>query len=305
MELRHLRYFAVLAEELHFGRAAARLSITQPPLSFNIKQLEEELGVQLFYRDNKRVTLTQAGEALQREATNVLNHAQRAAALARSIGGGGAGRLDVGFSSSMLYMDLAGLLERFRRSAPDIEIGLHELGLPEQLDALVQGRLDAGFVDSVALPEGFAGKLLFREPYVCCVAVSHRLSQAAAIELSELADEPFIYFRREGSPVSYDQVMRMCGEAGFAPRIVHAVRHWLTIVAMVGENAGVALVPARMARTQIPKARFVPLVTTTPAMSSGYLLWRPERTEPALRSFAKFVEETIPAVSVDANTPPP
>lgn len=284
MELRHLRYFVALAEELNFGRAAARLCITQPPLSFNIKQLEEELGVVLLERDNKRVALTQAGSAFLVEARAILEKADRARALARAVGAGRKGQLDIGFSGSTIYLDLAAITTRFQSQLPDVGLIFHEAGLPDQVAALEHGNLDLGFVDSISVPEGLDGLLLREEPHVCCIPASHRLADAHQIELAQLEGEAFVSFRRQGSPTTYDRLLAMCLAAGFTPRIVHAVRQWLTIIALVSENFGVALVPQRMSRTQFGGVRFIPLAADS-VTSAGRLLWNPARMNDRIRRF--------------------
>ena len=293
MELRHLRYFVVLAEELHFGRAAARLCITQPPLSFNIKQMEEELGVVLLERDNKRVALTQAGHAFFEEANAIIAKTDRAFALARAIGAGRLGRLNVGFSASMIYADLATITANFREEVPGVELILHEYAFLDQISALEHGHLDLGFVDSMQIPEDLDGWKLWEEPYVCCIPASHKLAGASKIELVQLSDEEFVSFQRKGSPTIYDRVISMCLAAGFTPKIAHRVRQWLTITALVSEEFGVALVPQRMARTGFAGVCFVPLATENPMTSVGHLLWNPEHMNERIRHFISVTQRTI------------
>lgn len=298
MELRHLRYFVVLAEELHFGRAAARLCITQPPLSFNIKQLETELGVILLERDNKRVALTQAGRAFFSEATAILAKAERATALAKAIAAGRLGRLDVGFSGSMIYMHLADITRRFKVDFPGVELVLHEFGMPDQIEALEHGSLDIGLVDSLVVPDGLAGCRLGEESYVCCVPATHALAGMPDIELRQLAGEDFVSFNRAGSPTSYDRVVSMCVAAGFTPKISHRVRNWLTIIALVSEGFGVALVPKRLALTGFSGVRFVPIATPDHATSIGHILWHPERFDDRVRNFTATAQQVLGIVEV-------
>ncbi|WP_242127345.1 LysR family transcriptional regulator [Sphingobium sp. Sx8-8] len=290
MELRHVRYFLVLAEELHFGRAAQRLAITQPPLSFNIKQLEESFGARLFDRDNKKVELTAAGRAFLPEAKAVLAQAQRAENIVKAVAQGRVGNLDIGFSGSMIYMGLRDIVSAFEDRMPEINISLREFGLPEQVDHLIHGRLDAGFVDALHIPEGLKGDLIREEPYMFCVAANHRLADRAEIDLTEVANEGFVIFRREGAPRLYDRIVSLCLEAGFEPIIRHAVRQWLTIVALVSEGIGVSLVPARMRQCGFQTVRFIPIKPRR-ITSAGHLIWNPAMPPPSLSILRSIVAE--------------
>jgi DNA-binding transcriptional LysR family regulator len=293
MELRHLRYFVVLAQELHFGRAASRLAITQPPLSFNIKQLEDELGVILLDRDNKHAALTQAGRAFYEEAMAILSRADRAKELAKAVGAGRLGRLDVGFSGSMIYMHFPAITERYRKAYPEVDLVLHEFGLPDQTAALFHGQLDLGFVDAPGVPEELDGMKLREEPYYCCVATGHRLAGVAAVDLADLADEPFVSFNRLGSPTNFDRLAGMCAAAGFTAKVSHAVRQWITIMELVSHNYGVALVPERMLRAQLHGVRFIPLISSNPVTSTGFLLWNPSRINERIRRFVDAAKAEI------------
>ena len=260
MELRQLRYFVAVAEELHFGRAARRLSISQPPLSMTIRGLEEELGVRLLERDNKRVNLTPAGEVFLADARSLLAEAGAAGALARRVASGEIGRLRLGFVGSMLYRGLPELLNAFRAVAPKVVLTLAELNSAEQIDAVAHGRLDAGFVHALAVPAGLRGHLIAREPFVACLPERHPLSGARRLRLAALADETFVLFSRSASPAYYDSVIGLCASAGFVPRVEFQVRHWLTVVALVARRMGVALVPEPIAASGMRGVRFVPLI---------------------------------------------
>jgi DNA-binding transcriptional LysR family regulator len=289
-ELRHIRYFLVLAEELHFGRAASRLAITQPPLSFNIKQLEDAVGVQLFERDTKGVELTPAGRAFLPEAKAVLAQAMRARDIALAVGTGLSGRIEIGFSGSMIYMQLPRIVDRFHALAPGVDLSLREFGLPDQVENLLHGRLDAGFVDTLQVPDGLAGDLIREEPYVCCLPADHPLAGSETIDISALAGEGFVIFRREGSPRLYDRFVAFCADAGFEPIIRHAVRQWLTIIALVAEGLGVALVPRRMSQTRFGNTKFIP-ITPHQITSAGYLIWNPMKVPASLETLRTAVAE--------------
>jgi DNA-binding transcriptional LysR family regulator len=294
VELRHLRYFAALAEELHFGRAARRLSITQPPLSFNIRRLEEELGARLLDRDSKRVALTPAGAAFLAEARHILAQVERARELTRAVAGGRVGRLEVGFTGSMVYRGVPEMVSAFSAGHPGIEVALRELSTIEQIDALAHGRLDAGFVNDVAIPQGLDGEPLVEEPFVCCLPETHPAARLPVIELRSLAREPFVMFARDVSPANYDRVISVCAEAGFQPDTRFAARQWLTIAALVASGLGVALVPESIARTKVAGACFVP-IREKHARSNAFCLWNPDRILPGLEPFLAAVRATVRA----------
>jgi DNA-binding transcriptional LysR family regulator len=292
MELRHLRYFVVLAEELHFGRAALRLSITQPPLSFAIRALEQELDAQLFVRDNKSVSLTDAGRAYLLESRAILDRMAHANATARSIASGKSGRIDIGFTGSMVYREVPQIVSRFFERHPGIEVTLREMASAEQVDAVLHGQLHAAFVNLPLVPEGLQGLALLKDAFVCCLPDSHALANRKQIDLVEIAGDPFVMFMREISPANYDNVVGVCRQAGFEPEIRFAARQWLTIVALVANGLGVSLVPRSIAQSKIAGTRFVPL-RGTEAFSSAYLLWQTENTTPALQHFLDVAADTL------------
>jgi DNA-binding transcriptional LysR family regulator len=284
MELRHLRYFVVLAEELHFGRAALRLAITQPPLSFAIQALEKELDVRLLDRDNKRVSLTPAGKAYLTEARAILDRLGHANDTARSVATGKLGRLDIGFTGSMVYREVPRIVSGFFDRHPGIEVTLRELSSTEQIEGLQHGQLHAGFVNTQFVPEGLAGLALRDDLFVCCLPESHALAGRSEIDLMELSGDPFIMFVRDISPANYDNVIATCRQAGFEPRTRYAARQWLTIAALVANGLGVSLVPASIRRSGIAGAIFVP-IRSARAVSTAYLLWHAESKTPALKYF--------------------
>ena len=292
MELRHLRYFVVLAEELHFGRAARRLSISQPPLSFNIRQLEEDLGAKLLERTSKQVRLTPAGEVFLVESRRILAQAGHARTLAARIASGLGGRLRLGIVASMLYRGLPQQLARFQREHPGIELALRELNSGEQVEALRAGMLDAGFLHAPTVPRGLDGIEYLTEPFVCCLPEGHPQARRRHADLAALADEPLVLFAREVSPDYYERIVALCVEAGFRPAQRHEVRHWLTVVALVAAGMGVALVPAALARAGMAGVRSLPLRNRSIG-SVTRMLWDPERMTPTLRGLVAVVAEEV------------
>ncbi|WP_422650726.1 LysR family transcriptional regulator [Cupriavidus sp. H18C1] len=284
MEFRHLRYFLVLADELHFGRAARRLSISQPPLSLNIQQLEASVGARLFERDSKGVRLTAAGRAFRESATALLAQAEEARLLARQIEAGAVGRLRVGFVGSMLYRGLPQKLQQFEADQPGIQIALTELNSQEQIEALLHGQLDVGFIHTSRVPDELATRLIHSEPFVCCMPAAHRLATRRTIALTELRGEPFVLFSRNASPDYYARIVDMCAAEGFYPQIRHEVRHWLSVVSLVSQGMGVAVVPAALRHSALAGAAFRPLKPST-VPSEVYCVWKAAPDHPARDRF--------------------
>src|SRR5690606_1565759 len=196
MEFRHLRCFTVLAEELHFGRAAQRLAITQPPLSLNIQQLEASVGARLFERNSRGVSLTAAGEAFLPRATALLEQAAQAAREARVVGQGLAGQLQIGFAGTVLYRGLPQVLRDFAAAHPKLRLALRELSSSEQLVELVHDRLDLGFVHTTRVPTGFSQILVSSQPFMACLPANHPLVCEALLSLEQLTGDGFAIVMR-------------------------------------------------------------------------------------------------------------
>jgi DNA-binding transcriptional LysR family regulator len=278
----------VLAEELHFGRAARRLSISQPPLSLNIQQLEASVGARLFERDSRGVRLTAAGRAFRESAAALLAQAEQARLLAREIEAGAVGRLRVGFVGSMLYRGLPQRLQEFQARYPGIHVALTELNSQEQIDALLHGELDAGFVHTSRVPDELAATLAHSEPFVCCMPADHPLGSRKTVALTDLRGEPFVLFSRKASPDYYSRIFDMCAAQGFYPQIRHEVRHWLSVVSLVSQGMGVAVVPAALARSGMAGAVFRPLADAT-VPSEVYCVWKQAPDHPARDHFVDTV----------------
>ncbi|MCJ0762296.1 LysR substrate-binding domain-containing protein [Variovorax terrae] len=288
MEFRHLRYFLVLAEELHFGRAAQRLAITQPPLSLNIQQLEASVGAQLFTRSSKAVQLTAAGRAFVPQARGLLDQAQQAARHARDVSQGLAGSLQVGFAGTMLYRGLPQLLKRFQARHPKLRLTLRELSSSDQLIELAQERLDLGFVHTTRVPPGLSQILVARQPFVACLPAGHPLARRRTLSLHQLQGEPFAVVSRAVSADYHERILALCTEAGFAPEIRSELRHWLSVVSLVSQGLGVALVPAALRQSALPGAAFVPLDAAT-GVYETYCLWKTARDHAAMGAFLDAV----------------
>jgi DNA-binding transcriptional LysR family regulator len=284
MKLHLLRYFAVLAEELHFGRAAERLAITQPPLSSSIKALEEELGVRLFERSSKHVALTPAGHAYLAEVRVVLDRVASAGEVARAVAAGLRGRLDIGVTGSMVYRDMPRIVRAFGERAPGIEVNLREMSSGEQIEALLHRQLHAGFVNASTVPPRLLCQPLVADHFMCCLPESHALAHEPSVPLTALAQETFVMFARDVAPANHDTVIALLHRAGIHPHTRHAARQWLTVVSLVALGMGVAVAPASLAQAGVQGVRFVPIAGLHhPAM--GLLAWHEADDTPALRAF--------------------
>jgi DNA-binding transcriptional LysR family regulator len=303
MKLHFLRYFVVLAEELHFGRAARRLSITQPPLSTAIRSLEDELGVQLFVRDSKHVALTPAGLAFLGEARHILDRVQRASSVAALAARGVSGRLEVGVTGSLVYREVPRIVHAYNRAVPEVDVVLREMSTADQLDELLRGRLDLGFVNAGTVPAALQAWPLAEDEFVLCLPERHALAARRQVALRDLADEQFVMFSRDVAPANHDHVIAIFSRAGIHPRTVHAARQWLTVIAMVAHGLGVSIVPRSLARSRLHGVRFVRFAGD-PVGSPASLVWNPERLSTAARSLVETARRLVPAAGPAALTAP-
>lgn len=301
MKLQFLRYFCVLAEELHFGRAAARLSISQPPLSTAIRALEEEVGVKLFERNSKMVQLTPAGAMFLVESQEILERVNRVASVARAVEAGLHGRLDVGMTSSLLYRSMPAVLEQFKREAPAVDVVLHELSTSEQIAKLMRRQLHAAFVQGANPSQPLQSLPLPDDVFFMCLPEAHPLAKRTSLDLRALADESFITFSRDSAPASHDHVIGVFSRFDMHPRIAHAARTWMTIVAMVAQGYGVALVPQSMAHTGIHGVRF-PRIEGAPSSVPASLVWNAGHIPPALELFLASATKTIRRLKRESST---
>jgi DNA-binding transcriptional LysR family regulator len=296
MELRHLRYFVAVAEELHFGRAAERLHLAQPPLSRQIRQLEAELGVRLLERTKRRVQLTSAGQVFLREARDILAQVDHAADLARQAARGETGQLAVGFIGAASYSVLPVVLQAFRARFPQVALALQELTTAQQLAALREGRLQVGFVRPPVEDPRLAAETILREPLLVALPRAHRLAGRSAVALDALAREPFVLFPRPLGPGLYDQIMALCQRAGFAPRVTQEARQMQTITRLVGAGIGVSLVPSSVQNLRGFGVAYRPLADATPDVEMA-LAWRRDDPSEVLQRFLEVAREAAASQS--------
>jgi DNA-binding transcriptional LysR family regulator len=244
IELRHLRYFVAVAEELHFGRAAERLHLAQPPLSQQIRKLEEILGYPLFVRTSRAVKLTAAGEVFLERARRTLRSVQEDMDEARSIARGDEGTLRVGFIGSGMLTPLPTMLGTYRRLYPRVQLLLSESYTANIAASVGRGTLDAGFLRDGGPIEGLHVESVFSESYVAVLPSRHRLAAKSTISPADLRDEPFVFFTPMAGKLAYDKTMWLFEEHGFRPQVVQEAPQWLTILRLVAAGLGVSVGPA-------------------------------------------------------------
>ncbi|WP_066731985.1 LysR family transcriptional regulator [Cupriavidus sp. D384] len=293
MDLRQLRYFVTVAEELHFGRAARRLAMTQPPLSQQIQALEEEIGVQLFVRTRRSVMLTPAGQQWLPEVRRVLADAGALPGLAQRLARGEVGSLALAFVSTADYGILPDLLRHFRAQHPDVQLQLREATSDVQLEALAEGTIDAGLVirpQLPVMPHGLSYLPLVREPLVLAVPDGWRpagsTSVPQAVALRDAAREPLVIFPRRSAPAFYDIITGYYARDGLTPVIAQEAIQMQTIVSLVSAGMGVALVPASLRNLRRTGVSYLTLLDAGPEIETG-LAWREGAAgvAPVLRSF--------------------
>jgi DNA-binding transcriptional LysR family regulator len=296
MELRYLRYFVAVAEELHFSRAAQRLGISQPPLSQQIQALERELDTRLLIRTNRRVELTEAGQMFLDEARDILARTERATRLVSRLGRGESGQLRIGFTTSVpLTSTLPRTLMRYRQRYPDVELRMHELNSQRQIGPLLQGDLDIGIMRPATLPDGLDAFTLIREPLMAVVNEQGPLGgNEATLTLDELATHPFVYFSPAAGTGLLDQFNALFATRGLTPRLVQEVGGPNTIISLVASGMGVSILPASFRHIQIDNVRYRPL-SDADAVSEVWLTHARHHLTPQARSFIDLVERAVDA----------
>ena len=297
MELRHLRYFVALAEELHFGRAAEKLHISQPPLSMQIRALENELGVTLLNRTQRRVSLTQAGAALLAEARHILARVEQAVLITKRAGRGEIGELAIGFISVADYNVLPLVLREFRRRFPLVKLTLRESTTDAQIRDLAAGRIDVGFALPPINEPWLESVAVLREPLIAALPEKHPLARKPGkLALEKLKDAPFILFPRPNAPGLYDDVVSCCKAAGFSPRVEQEAIQMQTIVSLVSAELGVALIPASLTNLRRTGVTYKSLRGGSP-LTEVHLVWRHDDDLPALRVFIDVALQTAKATN--------
>ena len=295
MDLRKLRYFVATAEELHFGRAARRLGLSQPPLSMQLRALEEDLGVRLFDRDNRNVALTRVGALLLVEARRILAQVDQARSLVQRAGSGEYGSLSVGFITPVEYSFLPPLLREFRRHHPHVALQLHELMTDQQLAELERGTLDVGFLTGPVMGNRLAHREVMTEPLIAAIPQGHRLAASVGrLSIKRLASEDVIIFPRNIAPALFDETLAFCQSAGFSLRIRQQVSQSQTIISLVSAGMGVAIVPASMRHLRRKGVMYRPFAERGPTMRS-FAVWLADQSYPVLDQFLKLTSTHVSA----------
>jgi DNA-binding transcriptional LysR family regulator len=293
IELRHLRYFVAVAEELHFGQAAERLHLAQPPLSQQIRKLEELLGHPLFIRTSRSVRLTDAGEAFLQRARRTLRNVQRDLDETRSIGRGDVGSLHIGFIGSAVLSTLPAIFRTYREAYPRVRLHLHESFTSLVMEGLENGTLDAGILRDGDPVEGINVTTILSEPFVAVLPASHACAKQKSISPVALRGEPFIYYPRSAGARAYEKPLTLCEEHGFRPQVVQEASHWLTILQLIGAGLGVSIAPACVRRIATADVVCLPLRGAR-TVSNIELAWPAGDGRPIVERFRHIAENTKP-----------
>jgi DNA-binding transcriptional LysR family regulator len=291
MELRHLRYFIAVAEELHFGRAAQALGISQPPLSQQIQALEQEVGARLFERTNRRVELSEAGRLFLAEARLVLAQVDKAADVARRAQLGQLGELKIGFTSSAPFnSSIPQAIFAFRQAFPAVHLALQEMSSKEVAEALVDESVQVGIMRPLPLPESLVAVELFREPLVAIIRADHPLAVGSekGLQLSALAAEPFVFFPRSYGSGLYAQLINLARQAGFSPLITQEAGEAMTIIGLVAAGLGVTVLPASYQRMRIDGVVYQTLLDAE-ANTAVWLVQRRDQHSPMAKAFVELL----------------
>jgi DNA-binding transcriptional LysR family regulator len=290
VELRHIRSFIAVAEELHFGRAAARLHISQPPLSQQIRRLEDEIGSQLFRRTNRRVQLTPAGRAFLAEARQTIASAERAVGAAQRAERGEVGELVIGYVTSATYGPLPDVIRMFRKRLPEVQLKLRNLRSVQQSQALLARRIDVGLVRPHAADSRIVYEALWREPVVVALPSDHPLAHRTAVDIAELATDIFLIAPAEDTAAFHDEVFALCRRAGFTPRVDDGVPDVQAALALVAAGLGINPVAAALQRFRRRGVVYRPLRPLSLRIELG-LAWRRDDDSALVLQFRRVARE--------------
>lgn len=292
VDLHHMRQFAVVAEELHFGRAAQRLHMTQPPLSQSIRRLEEALGFKLFERTRRKVELTPAGRVFLEEARRTVTQADEAIRLARRAASDDLAEISLTFVSAALYRVLPAALREYRKRFPQVAIKLDERPTDAQLTDLRAGAVDLGFLHPpLEDAAGLEVRSVHRDTIVAAVSRDSRFATLTTLGLHDLAEEEFVLFPHRQGPVLHNRIVASCRTAGFIPRIAQEARQMHTILSLVAAGMGVSLVPDGARTMRVDGVAFVALNgLPTDLVWELAIAWRPKTARRALREFVRTVQ---------------
>jgi len=300
IELRHLRYFLAVADTLHFGQAAERLGMSQPPLSQQIRQLEQLIGAQLFVRSHRRVQLTEAGTLLQQQARALLLQVDATVEQVQRVQRGERGELHIGLTrATPLSAQIPRAIFDYRQRYPQVRLQLREMNTLQQIDALLEGELDVGIIRRRTLPPELVAHSLFTDPLAVVLHRQHpalrgRDPANTVLALEQLAHEPFVAFHRSAGAGIHDHMIALCAAAGFTPRIVQEAGEASTLISLAAAGLGAAILPASCDHIHVEGACFVALADSG-AHSEVQLVWRRESVTPLIRNFTALLLGRLPA----------
>jgi len=283
LELRHFTYFLAVAEELHFRKAAEKLFISQPGLSRQIKQMEGILETQLFERDKKKVSLTPAGHYLKKEVSYVLNHLANVERQLKLLGDGNRGELRIGFLGSAMQEVIPNLLLKIRDNFPGVKTSLEELSNNAQVDAVLNDSLDIGFVRLSRVPNTLEMETIYKDTFSLVLPERYPILTREFEGMHQFADDDFILFSQDYSPLYYETIMSICQDAGFKPKISHKSVHAQTIFKLVENHLGIAIVPTALQNGFQMRVKFIEL-KNIPQRAELSVIWKKEQTNPVLKN---------------------
>lgn len=285
LDTRSLRQFVAVAQELHFGRAARRLNISQPPLSIGIRQLEERLGVQLLARSQRVVELTRAGQVLLERVVPILQQLEEAVVATQATAKGYQGQLRIGYTAASAYEVVPKVMSAYQARYPDVELLLQEMVSTDQLAALRLQQLDVGILRPTQVRAPLRSVCLLREPLVAALPASHPLACAASVSLAQLDGESFIGFSLKDAPYFHSMVEEVLHRARVQPRVVQRATQTHAVVALVAAGLGTALVPQTCERIRIENVVFRPLSDPMPNHAEVHLCWNRDSSAPLIENF--------------------
>lgn len=288
MELRHLEYFNMVADELHFRKAAQRLFISQPPLSRQIKELEKELGVQLFIRSNKRVELTEAGKYLRKETDKLFRHIEKLKRELKYLDQQVVGRFRIGYISSTYHDSLMEAVNQLYKQYPLVKTQLFEIPTIGQAKEIEAGTMDIGIMRAPVYSDQLEITSLFTDPFVLVTTENRENS-----DLSAFHDAPFIFFNRDYAPDFHSKLIEICNRHGFTPDIVHEANNVHSILKMVAKNMGVSILPKTVAdHAENERLKYYKIEDKT-AYTEVVMAWKSGNRNQVLQEFAKWVKKLM------------
>lgn len=304
MELRHLRYFCAVAEEQSFTLAARRLHVSQSGVSGQVRDLEQELGVALFRRNQRSVSLTPEGSAFLSEARDILDRTDRAVEMVAQAAKGHRGKLKIGLCGPATAPFLPRLIREFRKREPGILLSLRDLDPAHQPEALMSGEIDVGFTRGIpaSLRGTLASEVFFREPLVAALPHGHELESINAISLKNLADDRFVLYARENAPELFDAILSLCRRARFSPDIVDTPSLWQSVLTMIEAGEGVSIVPESVKQLRSRDVAFRPLQDRGCTVEV-VLSWRANAPDAVLESFLALLRTHQAEVKQKFNHP--